>query len=397
MPSFDQDVPQFNSFIMAGYECTYAQTEKDRWLDMLHATQHDIQCSNDYTLIKQMGITTVREGLSWRQIDLGNGVYDFSRFEPMLKIGADEGIQQIWDLNHFDYPPRLNPFSPEFIEEFAAHAQQAIKKLREHSNETLYIVPWNEISFTAWIGADMGWWAPFKKGRANGLKLKQQLVKAVIAAIEAIWQVEHNVRFIHVDPFMRRLAKEPANAKARKHVDEFNNVVRFEAWDMLAGKTYPELGGNPKYLDIIGMNYYVHNQEWVISTPKNGITHQMIDWNSEDRVPFAEMIRSVYERYHRPILISETGSYGELRENWWKRVLDEIKEDLDAGSPICGACIYPTLDRPEWAGFLLPQSGVWDFGPEDETLQRIPHEPSLSVIRNFIAEYRAKVTGQLVQ
>ena len=383
--------PHFKSFIMAGFECTAAQAEDKKRLNLLAATQHAKRCEEDYRLIKARGILTVREGLSWNQIDRDTGTYKFERFEKMMAAAKETGIQQIWDLNHFDFPADLDPFSEEFVIRFRKYAEAAIKTIKKYfPEEVLYIVPLNEISFFAWIGADMGWWAPYKKGRKNGNLFKQQLVRAALAAMDAIWEIDPTVRFIHVDPFMRRSAKPPAHTKSEEHVTEFNEIIRFEAWDMLSGKTYPELGGDPKYLDIIGMNYYIHNQEWVISGENNTILHQLIDWDSSDRVSFAEMIRVAYNRYQRPILISETGSFGVNRKDWWQRTLREIHEGIESGLPIIGCCAYPVLDRPENAGFLLPNSGLWDFDMADETCQRIPHEESLQVI----SEYQRKFSAQ---
>lgn len=373
----------FFSFIQGGFECT-AALNRQRRLQLLFETQHDQRCLEDYQLLQELGILTVREGLNWSEIDQGKSTYCFDRFIPIMEAGQKLGMQQIWDLNHFDYPSSLDVFSPEFIERFTFYAVAAVQKLRSFTSQTLFIVPINEISFSAWIGADKGWWAPFKRGRKNGFRLKQQLVRASLAAMDAVWQVDADVRFIQVDPFMRRVAKNPANAKAKRLVNEFNQVIRYEAWDMLAGKTCPELGGHPRYLDIIGLNYYIHNQEWVISDQQR-IHYQQIDWQSPDRVSFAQMIQEVSQRYQRPILISETGSFGEQRQGWWQRVLQEVEEGLQKKLPILGVCGYPVLDRPEQAGFLVPQSGWWDFAPEDPSLRRIPHPATLSAIRQGVS------------
>lgn len=373
----------FNSFIMAGFECTYALAQKRRRLDLLAATRHDQLVEDDYQMIKEAGILSVREGLAWHQIDKGSGQYDFSRFTPLFEAGQKLGIQQIWDLNHFDYPEDLDPFSSAFVERFANYAQAVVTQLRQYSSNTLYIVPVNEISFFAWIGSDKGWWAPYKRGRGKGTVFKSQLVRAAIAAMNSIWQVESNVRFIHVDPFMRRLATEPASKTAQRHVKEFNEIIRFQAWDMLAGKVAPELGGDPKYLDIIGVNYYIHNQEWVHSVGSRKLQHQQMDWESTDRISFAYMLKEVYERYKRPVIITETGSFGENRVMWWDRTLQQIDEALQMKLPVYGVCAYPVLDRPESAGFLLPNSGLWDFRMDDEHCQRVPHERVIKLIKSY--------------
>lgn len=382
-----QETPQFSSFFIAGFECTASLAENRRRLDLLASTKHDTLFREDYALLKQRNITTVREGLNWSRIDKGSGVYDFSRYEPMLKAGAELGIQQIWDLNHFDYPSYLDPFSKEFVSAFQMYALAAHHKLRKYQpHETLYITPLNEISFFAWIGADMGWWAPYKKTPKNGLLFKQQLVRATLASMDALWEKDSNIRFIHIDPFMRRLAVEPASRWTKQKVKEFNEIVRFEAWDMLAGKTYPELGGDMKYLDIIGINYYIHNQEWVFSGRNKEMKHQMIDWDNPDRISFADMLETMYQRYQRPIMISETGSFGSNRPKWWERILQETAVSINRNLPICGLCAYPILDRPESAGFLLPNSGLWDFHCDDEECTRIPHEDSLKIIERTLPQ-----------
>ncbi len=379
-----KNFPQFQSFVQAGFECTSALAENKKRLDLLGATKHDVLVSTDYTLLKEIGIETVREGFSWNAIDTGTGQYDFSRYLPILEEGKKQGIQQIWDLNHFDYPEYVDPFSEEFVFAFGRYAVECLKQIKKFQTAPIYITPLNEISFFAWIGADMGWWAPYKTGRANGFKFKKQLVKASLKAMDEIWEVDPTVRFIHVDPYMRRKAKDPASETAKKQVREFNRIIRYQAWDMIAGKTCPELGGDPKYLDIIGMNYYIHNQEWVISDQEEGkIHHQLMDWESDDRVSFAEMIKKVYLRYGRPILISESGSFGEHRERWWSRLFPEIEEALAMDLPVCGVCAYPILDRPESAGFLLPNSGLWDFECDDEACKRIPHQKVLEIIKMF--------------
>lgn len=376
----------FNSFFWAGFECTYALPRDRKPLDLLASTKHDLLCAQDYKRLIKLGIKTVREGLSWSQIDQGGGVYHFTRFEKMMQIAQELGIQQIWDLNHFDYPKYLNPFYPMFVEKFALYAKEAVKVIRRYQTGTIYIVPWNEISFTAWMAADQGNWAPFTKGRRNGFRFKSQLVLATIAAMKAIQKEDADVRFIHVDPIMRRIPKTPDDKRSHRLAKEFNTIIRFEAWDMIAGKSHPELGGQPEYLDIIGVNYYFHNQMWIVShaKPNSDLT---IDWDDPARIPFRSMLAEVHDRYNRPMILSETGSYGHMREKWWPYILQEVEDARNSGLPLIGVCSYPTLDKPLEIPWLFVKSGLWDFALDDPSQNRIPHNPSLRSIKKFIAKH----------
>ncbi len=371
--------PHFQSFIQGGFECAYPKINENTRLDLLQQTKHEKYCIADYQLLKEVGMLTVREGLAWNEIDRGMNNYDFSRFEPLMAAGKAAGVQQIWDLNHFDYPDDLDPFSSAFVDRFARYAAEAIKYILQYSTGTVFIVPWNEISFFALIGADWGAWAPFAKER--GFELKKQLVRASLAAMDAIWAVDSSVRFIQVDPIFYRRAKPPITPATRDAARAFKEI-KMQAWDMLCGKIEPELGGAAKYLDIIGCNYYYYNQEYVFEQ-NDSIAYKTIPWNSRYRISSVSMYQEVYERYHRPLVITETGGWGELRRIWWRRTLRELTEALDQGLPIYGVCAYPIIDRPDWTDGHLTNSGLWDFAADDPLLRRIPHEYSINLLRTF--------------
>lgn len=370
--------PLFNSFLMAGFECTYAQTGDGRRMDLLGASRHDRRARSDYELIAELGIRTVREGLSWSQIDRGRGVYDFTRYLPLLEAGRDQRVQQIWDLNHFDFPEDVDPFSEFFVERFSEYAARAVGTLRDYTDETIYIVPLNEPSFFSWM-AECGLWAPFRAGAA----FKRQLVRAAIAAMEAMRSVDRDIRFIHTDPFMYRRPERVRSAEDAAFCNHFNEHIRFEAWDMIAGRVEPELGGRPDYLDIVGINYYFHNQQYVRVENEHEHSVRTVPLRDPKRFTLEQILAELNERYGRPLMIAETGSYRRRRPVWWGHVLRHAANALDRGLPLCGICAYPTLDIARGAGFILPKSGLWDFDPADRECRRIPHDETLAVIRDL--------------
>jgi beta-glucosidase/6-phospho-beta-glucosidase/beta-galactosidase len=374
----------FSSYLMGGYECTYAHREDGSKLDLLAATKHDLYCREDYQLLKDVGIKTVREGLAWSDIDKGENVYDFARFEKMMRIAKEEGIQQIWDLNHFDYPCYLDAFTEKFVTQFAEYARRVITLIRKYQTGTIYIVPVNEMSYFSYKAADKGDWAPFTKGRGNDFKA--QLVRANIAAMNAIRSVDHDVRFIQVDPIFYRTPKPPLSPGKLELSNGFKEA-RYMSWDMLTGKRSPELGGDPKYLDIIGANYYILNQEWIVGTDfLSRSSYETIPWDHHDRISLADMLSDVYQRYNRPIVITETGGYqcpSELKGPWWKRTFEQVNAAVNQGVPVEGICAYPILDMYDWHDAHLIHPGIWDFQDDDPELTRIPHTQSIAVIKAY--------------
>ena len=90
-------------------------------------------------------------------------------------------------------------------------------------------------------------------GKGRDGELKRQLIRASIAACEAIWVVDPRARIVNVDPIIHIIA--PPDRPDLAGAAYAQRASQFEAWDMIGGYASPELGGDPKYLDIIGVNY----------------------------------------------------------------------------------------------------------------------------------------------
>ena len=382
----------FSSFFMGGFEACYARSEHGKRHDMLRLTKHDVQCRSDYKLLKDIGITTVRESLSWHQIDKGNGQYDFAFFEEIMQIAKAEDMQVIWGLNHFDLID-IDPFSPVLVERFVAYAVEAVKTIRRYTNGILYLIPFNEMSFFSWISAEIGVWGPYAHQRGGELKI--QLTKCVIGAIQAIRKIDPSVRFIHIDPIMNRTVQPGSEGALQRFVDDFREIM-YEAWDMVSGRVRPELGGQPYYMDAVGLNYYIYNQEEVTIRYEESSNHphfdiQRMDWDSPLWRSMNDLMQEVYERYKVPILITETGCHGSLREQWWNRLLPEVDLAIAEGIQVLGLCSYPIIDRPDWHQWHLTNSGFWDFAADDPNCTRIPQEQVLRIIREYLADDRQMV------
>src|ERR671915_200256 len=89
--------------------------------------------------------------------------------------------------------------------------------------------------------------------------LKRQIIKAAIASCEAIWKIDRRARVVHVDPVIHVVP--PVMRPDLTEAAAAQRESQFESWDMLAGVTAPELGGHPRYLDVMGVNFY-HSNQW---------------------------------------------------------------------------------------------------------------------------------------
>lgn len=343
----------FRSFWLGGFECSTHINREGRRLDMTASLQHDVFCAADYRRLKTVGIFAARDGLRWHLIDRG-GKYDWSSWIPMLEAARDEKMQVIWDLFHYGWPDDVDILSPRFVQRFAQFSAEAARIYREHTDEPAFYSPVNEISFFAWA-ASRDLIFPFAHG--YDMELKRQLVRAAIASVQAIRAVDPDARFIAPEPLIHNVPPldEPWNtgpALAQRN-------SQFEAWDMIAGRVSPELCGNEKYLDIVGLNFYAAN-EWEV--PGGRKLHW--DAGSDDLrwLPLRFLLTEIYERYKRPFFIAETSHYGIGRAPWLQEVARETAQALRSGTPVGGACLYPITDRFDWDDRMhWHNCGLWDF------------------------------------
>lgn len=348
----------FQSFLMGGFECSTHRKRGGGRLDLIAATRHDEFAEADYERLSSVGMKTARDGIRWHLIEREPDRYDFSSLQNQIRAAQSAGTQIIWDLFHYGYPDDLDIFSPQFVERFARFAAATTEFLRSETRGTLFICPVNEISFFSWIAGEAGGFYPF--ARKRGDELKRQLARATIHAIDVIRGVAPEARFVQTDPAIH-VTTGRENSMARRRAEKYRQA-QFQAFDMLCGRLEPELGGNPKYLDIIGLNYYCHNQWFYPNRRKIHPGHHLYR-------PLHEILTEFHERYRRPMLIAETGIEDEERSHWFRYICEETRIAQLNGVPLEGICLYPIVNHPGWDDERHCHNGLWcypnEFGERD--------------------------------
>jgi beta-glucosidase/6-phospho-beta-glucosidase/beta-galactosidase len=339
----------FTSFLMAGFECATQRRGDGQRVDLHASTGHARWADLDYGRLAGLGITCARDGLRWHVIESRPGHYDWSSFLPVLHAARDRGVQVIWDLCHYGYPDDLDIWRPAFVERFARFAGAVARLVKEEGISAPMYSPINEISFWSWAGGEVGYFNPGARGR--GQELKHQLVRASLAAMDAVREHAPDARFVQCEP----LVNVVADSGRRDEVDkaEGYRLAQFEAWDLLAGRQWPGLGGCEDCLDIIGANFYPLNQ-WCL-------TGEKILLGDPRFRPLAGMLKEAHQRYRRPILLSETGTEGDERVPWLNYVATQLATAQTRGVPIEGLCWYPFLDYPGWDDGRYCPAGVFGY------------------------------------
>jgi beta-glucosidase/6-phospho-beta-glucosidase/beta-galactosidase len=370
----------FPTFFISGFECsTFLWKDKNR-RNLVAETQHDKFATQDYDLLRKLGIAVSREGIPWPLVDK-NGVYDFSIIDPMIEAMNKNKILPIWDLCHYGYPDDLDPFTDDFINRFAAYCKAAAEYVIPKLHGPYFFTPINEITFFSFAAGEWGWIAPYKNTKQDRYKLRIALCKAAIAGVKAIREVEPKSRMVHIDPLVQVVAPmdRPDLEQAAWHE---TYVDTFVAWDILYGKEHPELGGSPEILDIVGANNYSFGQmEYRESGP-----HQALPPDDKRIKPLCELMHLVWHRYKLPMIIGETSGMNEGREDWLRDVMDESLAAVEAGIDLHGICLFPAVEMPDWHTGQWLKNGLCDMQPDGEILHRIECEPYIAELRRWQKE-----------
>ena len=348
----------FKSFFLGGFECSNHRRSDGRRLDMIDVTGHGEWAAEDYAVMREYGLDSLRDGLRWHLIERTPGQYDWSSFLSMLRAAERQGSQVIWDLCHYGWPDDIDIWKPDFVHRFARYAAAVAQLVKDETEGVPFYAPLNEISFWSWAGGDEAYFNPMARGR--GFELKHQLIRATIAAIDAIRAVDPRARFVQVDPAIHVRAANDRPGPARE-AENFR-LSQFQAWDMLCGELWPGLGGAPEYLDIIGVNYYSDNQ-WYL----NG---GVIERGNPDYRPFKGILSEIHHRYHRPLLIAETGAEGDDRGDWLRYVGEQVYLAMQQGVTVEGICLYPVVDYPGWTDERHCPVGLLGF-PDDDGVRPV--------------------------
>ena len=335
----------FAGFFQAGFECSSHRRRDGVRLDLIRATGHDKHVLRDYRLLRSLGFATLRDGLRWHLIEKTPGKYDWSSWTPMLEAAEQAGVQVIWDLFHYGSPDCVDQAAPDFPDRFTDFALAALEVHQSVSNGAPLICPLNEINFLSWA-VDDGYF-PQVGPKQRGW-FKDQLVRTAIIVSRAIKEHWPKTTIIWAEPLIHIAPHDRRRATLR--AAEQNLRGMYEAYDWILGRARPELGGDPSLVDVVGWNFYPHNQ-WYFEGPTIPMGHH-------EYRPLADMLVEMAERYGKPIFLSETGAEGTGKPSWLHYVCNEVRDAMARGADVRGICWYPITAYPGWDNSRHAETGL---------------------------------------
>lgn len=376
----------FDSFLMAGFECSSHRRRDGVRLDLIRATAHDKHALRDYRLCRQFGFRTIRDGVRWHLIEKAPGKYDWSSWMLMLEAAEEVGMQVIWDLFHYGAPDCVDQSREDFPQRFTDFALAALEMQQSVSSRAPVVCPLNEINFLSWA-VDDGYF-PQVGPKQRGW-FKDQLVRTGISAARAIKQHWPATTIIWAEPLIHIAPHDQRRNTIRAAQENLRGM--YEAYDWIMGIARPELGGDRSLVDVVGWNFYPHNQ-WYFDGPTVPMGHH-------EYRPLADMLVEMADRYGKPVFLSETGAEGTGKGSWLHYVSNEVREAMTRGADVRGLCWYPITAYPGWDNSRHAETGLFssvvadgsrhvdqrlltEFEVQRELFGRMLRQPQLAAIGN---------------
>jgi hypothetical protein len=335
----------FDSWFLAGFECSSHRRRDGVRLDLIRATGHDKHVLNDYRQCRELGFRTLRDGIRWHLVEKAPGKYDWSSWTPALEAAEEAGVRVIWDLFHYGSPDHVDQAGDDFPERFTDFAMAALEVQQSISGRAPLVCPLNEINFLSWA-VDDGYFPHVGPERRGWFK--RQLVRTAIMAARAIKQRWTGATIVWAEPLIHIAPHDRRRQTIRGARENLRGM--YEAYDWMIGVAEPELGGDPSLVDVVGWNFYPHNQ-WYWNGPTIPMGHH-------EYRPLADMLVEMCERYRKPVFLSETGAEGTGKPSWLHYVSNEVREALARGADIRGICWYPITAYPGWDNSRHAETGL---------------------------------------
>jgi beta-glucosidase/6-phospho-beta-glucosidase/beta-galactosidase/glycosyltransferase involved in cell wall biosynthesis len=350
-------------------------------IDQFQWTQHDKFWKDDFKrAAHELGCKWMRYSLPWHLVEPARGEFDWSWSDERLAFAKDLGLHLILDLVHFGTPTWI-PEAFGDVEFPHALENYTAAFARQYRNAVHSVCPVNEPLITCLFSADVGLWPPHGRGRESYAHVLSRVAQGVSRSIRVLRQLSPQTEIVLCDalehPTIEEKAAEVAtpelfkvlqdDLKLRRHrrhvvLDLITARIdqEHELWGWLLSHGISQFDlrwflQNPAHIDVLGLDYYSHSETEL---------YPCSDQHFRQRIPnklsgLYATARDYWERYHTPLMLTETSFYGDETERlqWLDQTVQDVKRLRSEGIPMIGYTWWPLIDHIDWDGAMLHQIG----------------------------------------
>ncbi len=344
--------------VATGIECSYPTVQHGKRRDQLEETQHYARWRDDLHLCRELGARYLRYGPPYYRMHTGPHRYDWSFTDEVLPVMRELGIVPIMDLCHFGVPDWVGGFqNPDWPALFADYADAFAARYPW----VRYYTPVNEILVCARFSGKEGIWNEQETSDKAMIMAHANMCRATLLTVERIRARDPDAVF-----FQSEAAEAFHERWPETHRDvEFLNELRYLTFDFLYG--HPPGGDVLMFLQdqgltkemydwfmthgraaapacVMGMDYYAPNEHLLCPDGTQQGVGPVLGWHG--------VARPYYERYHRPMMLTETNTIGCRGEpdavGWLWSTWQTVRSLREQGVPVLGFTWYSLADQVDW-------------------------------------------------
>ena len=355
-----------SSFLWAtGIEDTFIPHARPglRALDEYELTQHYKLWKRDFDFVAETGVKAVRWGIPWYRVQPAPNQWDWAWTDKALDYLVNvKGITPLIDLMHYGTPLWLdnsfiNASYPQCVAEYARAVAARYKSLVH------YYTPLNEPMVNADLCGNKAAWPPYLTGDDGYVKLTLALARGVVLTTQALKAEQSNSITIQVEALWNTFTKDSLLKERAAH----NNARQYLCFDLTTGCVRDDhiltnylcshgvtgvdldwFHENAVTFDFFGLNFYPWSYG-ELRQGSNGSIQYVTNNTSGDKI--AIVIRETYERYHMPMIITETSANRNMagRAQWMDETLATVRTLRAQGIPVVGYTWFPLFTMVDWA------------------------------------------------
>ena len=384
--------------LWGGIECSVVRIG-DAWRDQVRETGHHDR-PGDLDQVAGLGIRTLRVPLVWERLQAGGDAWRWhdERMERLRGLG----VAPIAGLvHHGSGPAGTDLLDPGFPEALAVHAARVAERYPWITMWT----PVNEPLTTARFSGLYGHWHPHACAEAAFLLMVATQCRAVLLAMRAVCARIPGARLVQTEDIGKTFSTARLSYQAG-----YENDRRWLSFDLLCGRVdraHPwrghlvasgvpeawldEFEGGEAAPDLMGVNYYVTGERFLDHRVGlypahmhggNG-RHAYVDTEAARVDPvhgalgWAARLREVWERYRRPIAVTEVhlGDQPEEQVRWLLEAWDAARLLRAEGADVRAVTVWSLFGAVDWDSLLRCCNGRYEAGAFDA--RHDPPRPTL--------------------
>jgi beta-glucosidase/6-phospho-beta-glucosidase/beta-galactosidase len=333
-----------------------------RSLDEYELTQHYQLWKSDIDLVAESGVHVVRWGIPWHIVQPAKNKWDWEWTDRALEyLVMVKGITPILDLMHYGTPLWLdnsfiNASYPEHVAEYTATVVGRYRSL------VRYYTPLNEPMVNAKMSGYEGEWPPYLRGDDGYVKLVLAIARGIVLTTRTIKREQPEAVTVQVEALWHTFTQDESLKAEVAH----DNALQYLCFDLTTGRvderhvleSYIYNHGaseadlewfrtNAVSFDVFGANYYPWSHGEMKRWP-DGRTGTIVRRAKGYKI--GVILRDAWERYHMPIMITETSSKGDttVRAKWMDETLEAVRSLRSQGAPIIGYTWFPLFTMVDW-------------------------------------------------